>query len=321
MELALNFEKTFISKSIGILLQENLPLNEVETLKRILQGKKAQYRDANNLLCSILRALENKNEREEAEFTIPNDEDQETNASQGLSQPEQLDQTEHNTNSPTQKDEELPCTSKGTSNKEEENSKDLENRWEGVCKFYRNGRCKFGKECRKPHPNFCTTFIRNGPKSQNQKGCDGKCAKLHPNVCRQSLKTKECGREDCRFYHLKGTSRIKGDTTDNRDNRDSGRYSTSSKHNSNSKPKQDAWGGQIKTAWEQPRASQEPNGNQDQSSVFREAQIAMMNAIAMLAHQMEDIRKLATAATTLQPQLKPQQSQYPWAHTQLSMSQ
>ena len=44
-------------------------------------------------------------------------------------------------------------------------------------------------------------FIYNGLLKQNRNGCNGKCGKLHPNACRDSLKTRECGREKCCFYH------------------------------------------------------------------------------------------------------------------------
>ena len=86
IELTLDFEKSFISKSIGVLLQENLQQNDIETLNRIMKGKKAQYQEANSLLCSVLRALVNLNEREESEFVVANSDNIEDNHSQELSQ-------------------------------------------------------------------------------------------------------------------------------------------------------------------------------------------------------------------------------------------
>ena len=51
----------------------------------------------------------------------------------------------------------------------------------------------------------CYCFRSNGLKKGNKNGCDNKCGKFHPNACRDSLKDKTCIRNDCRFYHLKGT--------------------------------------------------------------------------------------------------------------------
>ena len=41
----------------------------------------------------------------------------------------------------------------------------------------------------------------------NPKGCDSKCNNLHPIACRDSIKSRECARDKCRFYHLKGTKK------------------------------------------------------------------------------------------------------------------
>ena len=57
------------------------------------------------------------------------------------------------------------------------------------------------------HPKFCQKFINNGPSKSNPKGCDSKCNNLHPIACRDSIKSRECARDKCRFYHLKGTKK------------------------------------------------------------------------------------------------------------------
>ena len=64
---------------------------------------------------------------------------------------------------------------------------------------------KFGKKCRNEHPEICKTFSTNGLTRHNTNGCDSKCGLFHPNACRGSLKEKICEREECRFYHIKGT--------------------------------------------------------------------------------------------------------------------
>ena len=84
----MNFEKAFISESIGTLLRENLHPEDVETLNRVLQGKKAKFSEANSLLTSVLRALVNQNEREESEFEVSNLETAGDNFSQELTQQE-----------------------------------------------------------------------------------------------------------------------------------------------------------------------------------------------------------------------------------------
>ena len=85
---------------------------------------------------------------------------------------------------------------------------ELLHKFENVCYFYKIGKCKFGKECKKDHPKFCQKFITHGPQKLNPKGCDCKCHNLHPIACRDSIKNRKCGREKFRFYHLKGTKKI-----------------------------------------------------------------------------------------------------------------
>jgi hypothetical protein len=75
-----------------------------------------------------------------------------------------------------------------------------------MCKFYKKGKCRYGKECRNEHPKFCKKFIKHGSLKFSPQGCDRKCGKHHPDACRDLLRTKECNRENCRFYHIKGTN-------------------------------------------------------------------------------------------------------------------
>ena len=78
-----------------------------------------------------------------------------------------------------------------------------------MCKFYQKGKCRYGKECRNEHPKFCKKFIKHGSLKFSPHGCDRKCGKPHPDACRDSLRTKECNRENCRFYHIRGTNASK----------------------------------------------------------------------------------------------------------------
>ena len=56
-------------------------------------------------------------------------------------------------------------------------------KFENACYFYKIGKCRFGKECKKDHPKFCQKFIIHGPIKFNPKGCDSKCNNLHPIAC------------------------------------------------------------------------------------------------------------------------------------------
>ena len=213
MELTLNFEKRFISRSVGKMLQENLPPNEVETLNRIVAGKKAQYKEANSLLYYILRAIENRGEEEELEFTIMGNNDQEQECSQESTQQEDTEESdgagvETSSKSPAS----LTPIARGIPK-----SGPKVDRMEGaakvgadtaVCKFYGNGKCKFSSECRYRHPKICQKFRHHGDTTLDKRGCDGKCGEFHPNVCRSSLRSKTCTYRECRFYHIRGTKTI-----------------------------------------------------------------------------------------------------------------
>ena len=205
MELTLNFEKRFISRSVGKMLQENLPPNEVETLNRIVAGKKAQYKEANSLLYCILRAIENRGEEEELEFTIMGNNDQEQECSQEFSQQEDTEENERaGAGNPSKLDERAEGMDKleGT---------DRVRASLVTCKFYANGKCKFSSECRYRHPKICQKFRLHGDTKLDVKGCDGRCGEFHPNVCRSSLKNRTCTYKECRFFHIKGTKTISRD--------------------------------------------------------------------------------------------------------------
>ena len=84
---------------------------------------------------------------------------------------------------------------------------ELLHKFENTCFFYKLGKCKFGKKCKKEHPKFCQKIINNGPIKLNTNGCDNKCNNLHPIACRDSIKSSKCAREKCRFYQKKGAKK------------------------------------------------------------------------------------------------------------------
>ena len=80
------------------------------------------------------------------------------------------------------------------------------NKEKPLCKFFAKGNCRNKEVCSFDHPKICYKFRSFGLKSLNEKGCDNKeCLFLHPNACRDSLKSRTCHRADCRFFHLNGT--------------------------------------------------------------------------------------------------------------------
>ena len=77
-----------------------------------------------------------------------------------------------------------------------------------VCRFYQQGNCKFAKGCLNEHPKFCQKFKNFGLKKFNTKGCDESCDKYHPRGCFESMKSKTCHRNECKFFHVSGTKKV-----------------------------------------------------------------------------------------------------------------
>ena len=90
-----------------------------------------------------------------------------------------------------------------------------------LCRFYKNGRCKKGLDCRFEHPKICNKFRQFGDIKHNEKGCKDPCNLFHPNVCRDSQRNKTCKWSECRFFHLKGTKKLNENQSQNRFNNNS----------------------------------------------------------------------------------------------------
>ena len=192
MNVQLNFEKKTVSLRLYKYLTANMPEEgDRKSISRLMNKKKLAYHEANQLIQGLLSAMimEDVEGEEEEETEITPDTDGETDSQRQT----QTQREEESSGSQTQ-------TQEGTQNEKPDFSK--------VCKFYRNGDCKFGAKCRQEHPKFCKKFVKHGLKRHNQAGCDSKCGKLHPNACRTSLRTKECDREKCKFFHIRGTVKI-----------------------------------------------------------------------------------------------------------------
>ena len=76
-----------------------------------------------------------------------------------------------------------------------------------ICHFFTLNKCKFGKDCRKDHPKICIKFKKHGLKKFNKLGCEENCGNYHPKACFEAMKTKNCKRPDCKFYHILGTKK------------------------------------------------------------------------------------------------------------------
>ena len=80
-----------------------------------------------------------------------------------------------------------------------------------ICKFFIRGKCKYGNTgtrggtCRFDHPEPCKPFTYHGA---TIRGCQNeRCPLWHPPLCRRSVNYRKCFRQDCHFWHLKGTIR------------------------------------------------------------------------------------------------------------------
>lgn len=89
-----------------------------------------------------------------------------------------------------------------------------------ICKFYKTGRCKHGVSgkkdgtCSHYHPKPCRKFLANG--THRRGGCTQgtDCQFFHPSACFSSLKTRKYLNENCKYFHIKGTSRPQHDQGD-----------------------------------------------------------------------------------------------------------
>jgi hypothetical protein len=74
-----------------------------------------------------------------------------------------------------------------------------------VCSRHRRGTCQFGRKgegCRYSHPKICRAMLLHGSCAAG-----ATCRYLHPELCFSSVRERTCFKEDCFFFHLKGTAR------------------------------------------------------------------------------------------------------------------
>ena len=169
--------------------------NLKESLAIIAKGNKLDYGSANNLLHSVLRALNLEDSSVEDEIAPA------------------ITQLADDFNSlPSQLPPATLTPTMGVNPKAEKAAPNQnQNKTKEICRFYTRGHCNRGGECRFEHPTICKKFRQFGNKSSDPKGCEGNCDTFHPNACRGSLFNRACSFKDCRFFHLKGTKMINHD--------------------------------------------------------------------------------------------------------------
>ena len=183
-KFSFDFEKKNISRSVISFLEKHFQAEELKnSVSQMAQGKKLKKDDANMLLQCLFAAI------------VPEGQEEEEDDSDAIFQDSQ------EVISPIP--ESQSSQSQMGQTRDSQNSQAPANQ---MCKFYKKGKCRYGKECRNEHPKFCKKFIKHGSLKFSPQGCDRKCGKPHPDACRDSLRTKECNRENCRFYHIKGTN-------------------------------------------------------------------------------------------------------------------
>ena len=214
----MDFNKPSISKKIEKFLLDNLKTEkEKESLINVTTGKSVLKGDAIALLITIVQAMTIVDEETKEEFDaiIPEDDGENDKDNGGADEFPTLAQSMVKWSSVESKGKKLASAHVSPIDPVSSNPRssvvltgdELLHKFENVCYFYKLGKCRFGKECKKEHPKFCQKFINNGPSKSNPKGCDSKCNNLHPIACRDSIKSRECARDKCRFYHLKGTKK------------------------------------------------------------------------------------------------------------------
>ena len=159
VQFRLDGEKTTINKSVSTHLINTFPDEELKnSILQISQGKTLKKAEANKLLKSLMGAMVSEDLEEDEENETFQD-TQDTTLSQNTDTQSQNSQVSSN-----QKQQSQTQSSEG----QNKNSSTTQ-----VCRFYKQGNCKFGKDCRNEHPKFCKKFTKLGILKYSQQGCDG----------------------------------------------------------------------------------------------------------------------------------------------------
>ena len=149
-----------------------------------------------------------------------------------------------------------------------------------ICTRFKTGRCSFGISGKKDgtcpyrHPKPCTKFLINGNRSRGgcRKGTN--CNLFHPSMCYNSMRERQCFRENCKFMHIKGTKRSEDEATGNQ-----GTYPPAAQQNQTRKPLQP-----------QPRSnSQNQSHNPSSNSPFLDMMKSMQDQISQLSSKLQQM--------------------------------
>jgi hypothetical protein len=144
VQFRLDVEKTTINKSASTHLKNIFPDEELKnSVLQIPQGKTLKKAEANKLLKSLMAAMVSEDLEEDEENEMFQD-TQDTTLSHNTDTQSQNSQVASN-----QKQQSQSQISEG----QNKNSSTTQ-----VCRFYKQGNCKFGKGCRNDHPKFCKKF-------------------------------------------------------------------------------------------------------------------------------------------------------------------
>lgn len=170
-----------------------------------------------------------------------------------------------------------------------------------VCKFYRNGNCRYGRSgrsCRFQHPKCCQRLLNHGPHSSQGCKLRNKCPLFHPTLCRSSVSRGECFRQNCTLAHIKGT----------RFNRDLQVYQ------GESTPPQDL--GVAENLRLQKGNKEQPSQNNEPNGAFLGIISEVTTRLDSLAKAMEAQASIITNHIIAQKQVSPQIQPHPvWLNT------
>ena len=170
-----------------------------------------------------------------------------------------------------------------------------------ICKFYKDGRCKYGisgrkgSTCNYEQPKACPKYLVNG--NRTGRGCsNNQCRLFHPKMCNSSLRDRICYKADCRFIHIRGTKRTRTSSTSS-----SERVRNMSEGGHNQRPSGSASGARTGT---------EP------TPPFLEQLKIISAQIAQLANKVQDLEKRQSHPQPQVPHPQPPTMAYQQMQTQ-----
>ncbi len=184
-----------VDRKLIKILQKNVTNEDLEKCIRLVSEKKntsAVTKDvALKTLAAVLSSLhweEESNKDVENEKNL--DDTQSTIIFDGTQNPSQSS-SQNLTQNPKQsssqnKENKIPNQENPVGNQRDD--KKWTQKRTTICRYYKKGGS--GKNCNFEHPKMCEVFKRNGLAKFNDRGCDGKCKKLHPLAIQRITKER-----------------------------------------------------------------------------------------------------------------------------------